>query len=40
MKKINLNLKGNIVNPNYGENVGFWMYTVNLGVQIRQGVSF
>ena len=41
MKKIDLNLKGNIVHPKLWRKVGiFCMYTVNLGVQIRVGVNF
>ena len=39
MKKINLNLKGNIVYPKLWTKSGIFgrTYTVNLGVQIRQG---
>ena len=37
MNKITQELKGRIVAQYYGEKWNFWTYTVNLGVQIRQG---
>ena len=40
MKKINLNLKGNIIHQKLWRRSGILGHTVNLCVQIHQGVNY